>query len=73
MRIVDGDRVGGIGVSPDLSYEEGPVRILDLREQVLRGKNIPLVRVQWQRHGVEGSTWEREDEVRAKYPDLFDA
>ena len=68
MRIVDGDRVGGIGVSPDLSYEEGPVRILDLR-----GKTIPLVRVQWQRHGVEGSTWERTDEMRAKYPDLFDA
>ena len=56
----------------DISYEERPVRILDVREKVLRGKTIRLVRVLWQHHGAE-STWEREDEVRAKYPDLFDS
>ena len=62
----------GLELSPDASYEEGPVRIIDSRDQVLRGKTIPLVRVQWQHHGVEESTWERADQMRAKYPSLFE-
>ena len=60
-----------VEVADDVSYEERPVRIVDSREQVLRGKTIRLVRVMWQNHGEE-STWEREDEVRVKYPRLFD-
>ncbi|XP_058202863.1 uncharacterized protein LOC131317323 [Rhododendron vialii] len=55
----------------DASYEEEPICIQDLREQVLRGKTIPLVRVLWSHLGKEESTWEREDEVREKYPHLF--
>ena len=55
----------------DASYEERPVRVLDRRDQVLRGKTIPLVKVLWKHHGVEEATWERELEVREKYPDLF--
>ena len=48
-----------------------PVRVLDSREQVLRGKTIPLVKVLWKHHRVEEATWERVLEVREKYPDLF--
>ncbi|XP_028060472.1 uncharacterized protein LOC114264062 [Camellia sinensis] len=59
-------------VYEDASYEEQPVQILDTREQVLRGKTIPLVKVLWRHHGVEEVTWERETEVRSKYPDLFE-
>ena len=55
----------------DVTYEERPIQILDRREQVLRGKTIPLVRVLWNHHGVEESTWEREDETRSTYPELF--
>ena len=58
-------------VDEDASYEERPVRVLDRRDQVLRGKTIPLVKVLWKHHGVEEATWERELEVREKYPDLF--
>lgn len=31
-------------IEEDVSYEERPVEILDSREQVLRGKTIPLVK-----------------------------
>ncbi|XP_058202949.1 uncharacterized protein LOC131317410 [Rhododendron vialii] len=55
----------------DVSYGEEPMRILDSRDQILRGKTIPLVRVLWSNQGREESTWEREDEVREKYPHLF--
>ena len=58
-------------VDEDASSEERPVRVLDRRDQVLRGKTIPLVKVLWKHHGVEEATWERELGVREKYPDLF--
>ena len=37
----------------DVSYEERPISILDSRDQVLREKVIPLVKVQWQQHGLK--------------------
>ena len=45
--------------------------IMDSREQVLRGKTVRLVRVLWQHRGVEDSTWQRDDTMRATYPFLF--
>ena len=56
----------------DETFEEGPVRIMDSREQVLRGKIVRLVKVLWHHRGVEEETSEREDTVRANYPFLFD-
>lgn len=53
-------------VDENVLYEEKPIEILDYREQVLRGKMIPLVKVLWHHHGVEEATWEREVEVREK-------
>ena len=58
-------------VDEAVSYEERLVRGLDTRDQVLRGKTIPLVKVLWKHHGIEEATWERELEVREKYSDLF--
>ena len=52
---------GEIEVDTDVTFEEGPVCIMDIRDQVLRRKTVRLVRVLWQHHGVEESTWERED------------
>ena len=60
-----------IDLQPDSSYEEGPISILDRSERKLRSKIVPLVRVQWRHHNVEESTWEREDEMRERYPELF--
>ena len=45
--------------------------ILDNRDQDLRCKTVRLVRVLWLHYGVEESTWEREDTMRATYPFLF--
>lgn len=55
----------------DASYGEKQIRILDTREQKLRGKVIPLVRVLWNNLGREESTWERADEMKEKYLELF--
>ena len=45
--------------------------IMDSQDQVLRRKTVRLVRVLWRHRGVEESTWEREDTMRATYPLLF--
>ena len=39
-------------VDEDASYEERSVKVLDTRDQVLRGKTIPIVKVLWRHHGV---------------------
>ena len=58
-------------VAEESAYEEQPVQILDKEEKLLRNKAIPLVKILWRNHSVEEATWEREDEMRIKYPALF--
>ena len=62
---------GQIEVDTDETFEEGPVCILDSRDQVLRRKTVRLVMVLWWHYGVEESTWKFEDMLRATYPFLF--
>ena len=62
---------GQIEINTDETLEKGPVCIVDSRDRVLRRKTVRLVRVLWQHCGVEESTWEREDTMRASYPFLF--
>ena len=63
---------GEITVDTDGTFEEGPMRILDSQDQVLRCKTVRLVKVLWQHRGVEEATWELEDTMRATYPFLFE-
>ena len=44
---------GQIEVDTDGTFEEGPVCILDSRDQVLRRKTVRLVKVLWRHCGVE--------------------
>ena len=62
---------GQIEIDTDETFEEGPVCIVNSRDRVLRRKTVRLVRVLWRHCGVEESTWEREDTMRATYPFLF--
>ena len=56
---------GEIEVDTDRTFKERPVCIMDSRDQVLRLKTVMLVRVLWKHRGVEESTWEHEDTMRA--------
>ena len=62
---------GQIEVDTDGTFEEGPVCIVDSCDHVLRRKTVRLVQVLWRHYGVEESTWEREDTMRATYPFFF--
>ena len=60
-----------VQLKENLNYEEIPVQIIDRKEQVLRSKVIPLVKVLWKNHEREAATWEPEAEMRRQYPHLF--
>ncbi|XP_070009842.1 uncharacterized protein [Nicotiana sylvestris] len=61
-----------IEVNEELSYEEVPVVVLDRHVRKLRNKEIASVKVLWQNQQVEEATWEAEDEMKKKYPYLFE-
>ncbi|KAA0063169.1 DNA/RNA polymerases superfamily protein [Cucumis melo var. makuwa] len=60
-----------VELKEDLSYVEEPIQILDRKEQVLKNKTIPLIKVLWRHHGMEEATWEPEDQMKKQYPILF--
>ena len=53
-----------IELKEDLTYDERPIQIVDRKDQVLRKKVIPLVKVLWMNHGREEAAWEREDQMQ---------
>jgi hypothetical protein len=60
-----------LDLQDDLSYKEHPVRILDEAEHRTRQKTTKFLKVQWSNHTEDEATWEREDNLREEYPDLF--
>ncbi|KAJ0752560.1 putative nucleotidyltransferase, Ribonuclease H [Helianthus annuus] len=54
-----------------LQFVEEPVEITDRDVKVLKNKRIPLVRVRWNSKRGPEYTWEREDRMTEKYPQLF--
>ena len=64
--------VQDIQVQSDFIFYEEPKAILDREVKHLRNKQVSLVKVLWQHHGMEEATWEPESTMRAQYPQLFD-
>ena len=54
-----------------LQFVEEPVEITDRDVKVLKHKRIPLVRVRWNSKRGPEYTWEREDQMTEKCPQLF--
>jgi hypothetical protein len=47
------------------------VRILEFSERVLRKRSIKYVKVLWTNLSEREATWELEELMRQKYPELF--
>ncbi|GJV46913.1 putative reverse transcriptase domain-containing protein [Tanacetum coccineum] len=54
-----------------LKFMEEPVEIIDREVKQLKQSHIPIVKVRWNSNRGPEFTWEREDQIRAKYPHLF--
>ncbi|XP_073051278.1 uncharacterized protein [Primulina eburnea] len=65
-------RFGKKDLLPNLSYKEVPIQILDRKVKALRNKEIGLVKVLWRNQVIEEATWEPEEEMKHRYPNLFD-
>jgi hypothetical protein len=58
-------------VGKDLTYQEYLVNILDTSEKVTRNNRYKMCKVQWSNHTEEEANWEKEDHLKAKFPDIF--
>jgi transposase InsO family protein len=58
-------------VQEDLTYREKPTQILETADRVTRRNTIRMCKVRWGHHSEEDATWEREDDLMAKYTKLF--
>ncbi|GKF47582.1 hypothetical protein Tco_0137384, partial [Tanacetum coccineum] len=60
-----------IQIDDKLHFIEEPVEIMDREVKRLKQSRIPIVKVQWNsRQGLK-FIWEREDQMKKKYPHLF--
>jgi hypothetical protein len=63
--------VEGLEDQEDLTYTEKPAQILETTDRVTQRKTIRMCKVRWSHHSEEEATWEREDDLMAKYSELF--
>ncbi|WVZ63285.1 hypothetical protein U9M48_012927 [Paspalum notatum var. saurae] len=61
-----------VDLQDNLEYLEYPVQILDRAEKGTRRTRIPVCKVLWSNHSEREATWEKESELREKYPHLFE-
>ncbi|GJV98065.1 hypothetical protein Tco_1549642, partial [Tanacetum coccineum] len=60
-----------IKVDKTLHFVEKPVEIMDREIKKLKHRRIALVKVRWNSKRGPEFTWEHEDQMRIKYPQLF--
>ncbi|GKE88909.1 hypothetical protein Tco_1566384, partial [Tanacetum coccineum] len=60
-----------IKVEKTLRFVEEPVEIIDRKIKSLKRSKISPVKVRWNSKRCPKFTWEREDYVKSKYPQLF--
>jgi hypothetical protein len=60
-----------LNVNEDLTYSEYLIRIMETSRRITQNKIINMCKVQWSHHSEDEATWEREDELRAEFPQLF--
>jgi hypothetical protein len=58
-------------VGEDLTYQEYPVKILDTLEKDTRNNRYKMCKVQWSNHTEEDATWEKEDQLKAEFSEIF--
>ncbi|KAK1660275.1 hypothetical protein QYE76_048434 [Lolium multiflorum] len=58
-------------LQPDLTYIEKPAKILEESWKQLRNKAIKYCKIQWKHHPEREATWEKEEDLRKTYPELF--
>jgi hypothetical protein len=61
-----------IQIDDTLRFVEEPVEILEQEIKVRKRSRVPIVKVRWDSRRGPEFTWEREDQMKLKYPHLFE-
>nr|GFB60071.1 putative reverse transcriptase domain-containing protein [Tanacetum cinerariifolium] len=62
-----------VHIDEKLRFVEEPVEVMDREVKRLKQSRIPIIKVRWNSRRGPEFTWEREDQFRKKYPQLFTA
>ncbi|KAI3826809.1 hypothetical protein L1987_00865 [Smallanthus sonchifolius] len=60
-----------VRIDETMHFVEKPVEIMDREIKQLKRSRIPIVKVHWDSKRGPEFTWEREDQMKLKYPHLF--
>ncbi|KAI3775098.1 hypothetical protein L1987_49666 [Smallanthus sonchifolius] len=60
-----------VRIDEKMHFVEKPVEIMDREVKKLKRSRIPIVKVRWESKRGPEFTWEREDQMKTKYPHLF--
>ncbi|GKF47216.1 putative reverse transcriptase domain-containing protein [Tanacetum coccineum] len=60
-----------VKINDKLYFVEEPMEIMNREVKKLKKRRIPIVKVHWNSRRGSKFTWEREDEMKRKYPQLF--
>ncbi|GKF63004.1 hypothetical protein Tco_0183058 [Tanacetum coccineum] len=60
-----------IKLDDKLHMIEEPVEVVDKEVKRLKQSRIPIVKVRWNSQRGQEFTWEREDQIKKKYPHLL--
>ncbi|XP_022007315.1 uncharacterized protein LOC110906500 [Helianthus annuus] len=58
-------------IDDKLQFVVEPIEIMDREVKVRKNSRIPIVRVRWNSRRGPKFTWQREDQMKLKYPHLF--
>ncbi|KAI3815873.1 hypothetical protein L1987_15556 [Smallanthus sonchifolius] len=60
-----------VRIDEKMHFVEKPVEIVDREVKKLKRSRIPIVKIRWESKRGPEFTWEREDQMKTKYPHLF--
>ena len=61
-----------VGIKESLSYKDILVYIFNRQVRKLRSNEVLSVKVLWRNQFVEEATWEAENDMKKRYPHLFE-
>ncbi|KAI3761239.1 hypothetical protein L1987_51651 [Smallanthus sonchifolius] len=60
-----------VRIDETMHFVEKPVEVMDREIKQLKRSRIPIVKIRWESKRGPEFTWEREDQMKLKYPHLF--
>jgi hypothetical protein len=64
-------RLDELTIGEDLMYQENLVKFFYTSEKVTRNNRYKMCKVWWSNYTKDETTWEKEDQLKTEFPDIF--